>query len=433
MRRIILLIVLLSFTLATSGIALAQQITLPHTGGNQDDSFGEAVAVQADTILVGAPYIDDAGNQAGAVYVYNFDGVNWTNNQILIPVDIDELDFFGASVAIDGNYAVAGAYGTDSSSDFRSGSVYIYRFDGVTWHKDIRLSDSTSSSYDDYGSAVSVSGEYVFVGVPGDDDNGTNSGSVFVYHSDAGSWSFHQKLMSGSDNDNFGKSISVDGAWAAIGAFKDSTYHNESGAVYMYHFDGVNWTETQKIKAGDPNATDWFGLAVALDGQQLLIGAPYDNDNGPESGSIYIFSYDNGTWTQQEKISASDGSANQLFGAALDISRKYAVVGASNDSDHGIRSGATYLLHYDGRTWVELLKFSANDAADYHKFGFSVALSDEFAVIGAPRDKDMLNEEGIVYVFDNIALYRPIPATSKFGILLAIALISFLMFRRFSN
>jgi len=414
--------------------ASAVQSRLQHTSGNSDDSFGESVAIQGNTILVGAPYNDDAGIQAGALYVYDYDGSDWLQNQILMPPSIGDLYFFGASVDIDGDYAIAGAYGAvnSSSTAFRSGTAYIYRYDGSSWSFDTELHDSNSAGLDDFGMDVAITGDYAFAGSPGDDDNGQDSGSVFIYHSNGTTWSFHQKLMSGTDGDHFGKSISVDGSWAVIGAYGDNSTYTDSGAAYIYHFDGSVWTESQKLKAGDPGTGDAFGLAVAIDGQQLLIGAPYDNDNGPSSGSVYVFAYENSIWTQHEKILASDGTVDHLFGNSLDISRKYAVVGAFNDSEHGIRSGAGYLLYYNERTWVEFLKFNASDASAYDKFGYSVALTEDFAVAGAPQDHDESNDEGEVYVFDDVALFRPLPTTSSWGIPFLMTLFSFIIIRQFN-
>ncbi|HPQ40516.1 MAG TPA: FG-GAP repeat protein, partial [bacterium] len=291
------------------GLPASAQIKLPHTGGNPGDGFGRSVAIEADTILTGSPFNGTGGAEAGAVYVYHYDGVSWNQSQILIPAAIEPMDYFGYAVALSGDYAAIGATGDDAGG-FLTGAVYMYRYDGVTWNPDQKITDSAGDAWDEFGAAVDLSGDDVFIGAPGDDDLAADAGSVFIYHSDGSAWTFSQKLTAGSADDAFGKSISVDGSWAAIGAYGDDTGSTDSGAVYMYRFDGSGWVPYQTLKAGDAGAQDYFGLSVALDGQQLLVGAPYDNDNGADSGSVYVFAYDNNSWTQQEKLAASDGTAN---------------------------------------------------------------------------------------------------------------------------
>lgn len=404
------------------------QVKLPHTSGNPDDGFGRSVTIEADTIIVGAPYIGINGAEAGAAYVYDYDGMQWSQSQILLPAGVGAGDYFGYSVALSGDYCMVGATG-DAGSGFLSGAVYMYRFDGVSWNLDQKITDPSGNAWDEFGAAVAVSGDDAFIGVPGNDGTAANAGAVFIYQYDGTSWSYSQTLTGVSEDDAFGKSVSVDGAWAAIGAYGDDTAATDSGAVHIYQFTGASWVPFQTIKAGDAGAQDYFGLSVALDGQQLLVGAPYDNDNGADSGSVYVFAFDNGSWIQQEKIRAGDGSDNHLYGYSLDISRKYAVVGAANDNQHGTRSGAAYLLFYNERTWVELLKFTASDPTSYLKFGTSVALTESCAVAGAPRDLGAVNESGAAYVFEDVSSYKPIPSLGIPGLCLLLIALSGLMIK----
>lgn len=425
----VLRIVCIWLVFSTTLTIHAAQFELPHTQGNNDDSFGESVAIHGNRILVGAPYIDESGSQSGAAYYYAFNGSTWVQEQMIIPSDINDLDFYGSAVALSNNIAAIGAFGADSGSGFRSGVVYLYRHDGATWNQNGRLWDAAGNSQDDFGVAVALTDDYLFIGSPGDDDAGANSGSVFVYHFNGSIWEFVTRFYPGQEGDAFGASVSADGSWLAIGAYGDDDGANESGAVYLYYFNGSTWSFQEKVKPGDPRTGSFFGRSIALDGQQMLVGAPDDNENGISSGSVYVFSYDGSNWSQQEKLYASDSNAYQQYGSSLDISRKYAVVGAPNDSHNGTRAGSAYLLFYNERTWIELLRFTPNGSLPYLQFGYSVALNETFAVAGAPWDKDEANQEGRVYVFDDIASFKPIPVMSVWGVLFVIMGFSILILR----
>ena len=152
-----------------------------------------------------------------------------------------------------------------------------------------------------------------------------------------------------------------------------------------------------KITASDGAAYDFFGESVAISGDYAVVGAAYDGDHGASSGSAYIFKRNGTAWTQEAKISASDGAAEDFFGWSVAISGDYAVVGAYGA---GTWSGSAYIFKRDGTAWTEQAKITASDGAVDDNFGWSVAISGDYAVVGAYLDDDAGLQSGSAYIYD---------------------------------
>ena len=204
-------------------------------------------------------------------------------------------------------------------------------------------SDACGASGDNFGRSVSVSGDYMIVGVPGDDDNGSSSGAVYVYEKDVnGIWGSEQKLTAsdGAANDWFGWSVSISGNQLLVGAYRDEDNGDDSGSVYVFKKDGNGtWGSEQKLTTSDGAVGDRFGWSVSISGNQLVVGAANDDDNGDNSGSVYVYEKDgDGFWGNEQKLMASDGTAGDNFGWSVSISGDQLVVGAHWDDDNGIAS-----------------------------------------------------------------------------------------------
>jgi len=254
----------------------------------------------------------------------------------------------------------------------------------------------------EFGISVSISGNYAFIGVHYDNDNGSKAGAVYVYRFDGSLWQEHQKLLAsdGESGDGFGNSVSVFGNYAVVGASRDDQY---TGAAYVFHNDGVRWYERQKLVSSDGVKFDRFGHSVSISGNKLICGAPRDNDNGTGSGAAYIYSFDGNFWMEKQKLVASDGAENNKFGVSVSISGDYAVVGASGDDGvgyFGSYPGAAYVFHNESNSWAEVQKLSAPDGEGSDLFGNSVYIEGDKVIIGAPRDDDTAVDSGSVYVFN---------------------------------
>jgi hypothetical protein len=200
-----------------------------------------------------------------------------------------------------------------------------------------------------FGGRVAVDGDTAVIGAYGDDDKGAESGSAYVFVRSAdGTWSQQAKLTAddGVDDDRFGCSVAVSGDTAVIGAMFDDDKGAESGSAYVFvrSADGT-WSQQVKLTADDGAADDWFGIRVAVDGGTVVVGAYGDNDKGDSSGSAYVFvRAANGTWSQQAKLIAADGAASDYFGYRVAVSGDTAVIGAMYDDDKGDGSGSAYVF-----------------------------------------------------------------------------------------
>ena len=199
--------------------------------------------------------------------------------------------------------------------------------------------------------------------------------------------------------DYFGNSVALSGDWALVGAYSEDTEGSSAGAAYLFHLENGQWQQQQKILAEDAQAYDYFGNSVALSGDWALVGAYSEDTEGSSAGAAYLFHLENGQWQQQQKIQASDARAGDQFGISVALSGDWALVGASGERNLG--AGAAYLFHLENGQWQEQQKIQASvpQANDY--FGNSVALSSNWALVGAYREDTGGTDVGAAYLFPN--------------------------------
>ena len=328
--------------------------------------------------------------------------------------DAAASDYCGYSVSVSGDYAIVGAYGNDDNGSF-SGSAYIYKKDqGGTdnWGEVKKIIGSNLGTDDYFGYDVSISGDYAIVGAYGDDDNGSSAGAVYIYEKDQGgvdNWGEVKKITAsdGAATDFFGQKISISGDYIIIGVYGNDDHGYNSGSAYIYGKDqgGTdNWGEVKKITASDAAPVDYFGVAVSISGNYAIIGSLLDDDNVDGSGSVYVYYKDQGgidNWGEVKKITASDAAAGNQFGYSVSISGDYFIVGAYLSS---IAAGSGYIYYKDqGGTdnWGEVKKITASDAASNDQFGFDVSISGDYAILGAYLDDDDGSSSGSAYIYQN--------------------------------
>ncbi len=271
------------------GMTWTQQAKLVAADAAPNDEFGYSLAIRGDTIVVGAPRDDDAGDGSGSAYVFTRSGTTWTQESKLVAADAAIGDDFGLSVGIDGDTAVVGSHYDDDAGD-GSGSAYVFTRSATVWTQQAKLVPSDGEIADDFGLAVGVSGDTAVVGSHRDDDAGANSGSAYVFTRTASTWSQLTKLTSAdaAAGDEFGYSVSVSGSTIAVGAYVEGGPTVEAGSVYIFTRGGTVWTELTKLVASDGAPGDRFGSAVAVSGT-VVIGAYLDDNPGNNSGSAYVF------------------------------------------------------------------------------------------------------------------------------------------------
>jgi hypothetical protein len=357
--------------------------------------LGSAVSVYADRILTGAPFDEGLHVKSGTVFVHEYDGLDWNQSSTMIPLDGPANNRFGTAVSLDQSRALIGA--KDAAIWGReSGAAYVFEFDGNQWQQQHILIPDDGGILDHFGVAVFLSGDRAFVG------SDIGSGSVYVFEFDGLNWNQTHKLFSAdaSPVSGFGRSVRVDGNRMLVGAYADNHAGIASGAAYVFDFDGLNWSQSQKIGPDDGAFDDRFGWAVSLVGDSAFVGSFMDDDDGTFSGSVYVFTYDGFTWTATQKLTASDAAAGDQFGISLSVDGDVLVVGADKDNDLGGNSGSVYVYQNDGLIWQEMQKLTAIDGGSNDQFGYSVDVENNRILVGAYRADGALVNSGGAYVFD---------------------------------
>lgn len=389
-----------AYVFVRSGSSWSQQAKFIASNAAQGDSFGTSVAISGESVIAGAPGDDDGGSSSGSAYVFVRSGSSWSEQRKLYISDAEAGDRFGYSVAISGDTAVVGSYFDDDGGS-SSGSAYVFLRDGNSWAQQAKLTASDAAASDFFGYAVSISDESIVVGAYGDDDGGSLTGSAYVYVRSGATWSEQFKLnpSDAAVGDRFGNAVAISGDSVVVGAYFDDDAGSSSGSAYVFVRSGSSWSQQFKLVASDEAAGDWFGYSVAISGDSIVVGAFNNDDAGSASGSAYVYFRSGSSWSQQEKLTASDAAFGDQFGYSVGISGDYVIVGASYDDDGGLSSGSAYVFTRSGSSWSEQAKLVAADDASGDRFGYSVAIADEYAVIGAPYDDDGGQSSGSAYVF----------------------------------
>ena len=304
----------------------AQLKTLTSKDVRHGSQFGRSVAIDGTTAVVGALLDDDNGLGSGSAYV--FDVMTGTLLTKLLPNDGDERDFFGGAVGIHGHTVIIGAWG-DNGTGTDTGAAYL--FDIANGSQTAKLVASDEVGLEEFGRSVDVTDKTAIVGAPYDDDNGTWSGSAYLFDVVSGSQIAKLLASDASPEDQFGLSVGISGEIAIVGA------PGGSGAAYL--FDIATGSQFAKLTAAD--AAAGFGSSVDICGEIAIIGVPFDEENGTRSGSAYFF--DITTGEQIAKLVPVDGAAGEFFGGSVSMSGKWAVIGAYRDDDNGNGAGAAYI------------------------------------------------------------------------------------------
>ncbi|PSQ15097.1 hypothetical protein BRD00_15160 [Halobacteriales archaeon QS_8_69_26] len=386
-----------------SGGAWSQAAKLVAGDADASDGFGNAVELDAGTALVGAPTDEDPnGSSAGSAYVFEGGDGGWTQQDKLAPADGDDEYFFGRSLSLDGDTAVLGAYGHDGNA----GAAYVFERSDDGWGQGARLVDDDGEENDFFGWAVGLDGDALAAGAPRVDEEGEDAGAAHVFGRSGDGWTREETLsVDESDTgDRFGWKVALDGDTALVGAVRDDDPNGPGGgSAYVFVNEGGTWTQQAKLAADDGDSLDGFGQSVALDGDTALVGAYlHDGPDGQDAGAAYAFERTDGEWTQTAKLTADDGSGEDLFGISVALEGDTALVGASGHGDpHGENAGAAYVFDRSDGEWTQRDKLVADDGDEGDELGTLVAIDGDTALLGAYRDEDPNGEDaGAAYVFE---------------------------------
>ena len=267
-----------------------------------------------------------------------------------------------------------------------------------------KLTASDGEVGDVFGSSVALTHGLAVIGAISDNTQEPNTGSAYIFECCAGVWSEAAKLIAedGAEGDHLGASVAISGDMAVVGAPDDDAMGFRSGSAYVFErqLDGT-WTQFQKLTASDGAPVDHFGDGVAISGTIIVVGARADDDLGWGSGSAYVFErFLSGLWFQVAKLRASDGKFLDAFGSSVAVDGNTALIGSPGAHGLGYWEGAAYVFERasDG-TWSEVAKLFAADGENSDGFGHAVALEGDTALLGAPGDDDHGQCSGSAYVF----------------------------------
>ena len=313
-----------------------QEAKLIPSDGDEGEHFGWSVYIDGEYAIISAPRDDELGDYSGSAYIFKRDGSIWTQEAKLIPSDGDEGLIFGNSVSINGEYAIIGSYDDDNGPG--SGSAYIFKRDGSIWTQEAKLIPSDGDEGDYFGGIVSIDGDYALISAMWDDENGLSSGSAYIFKNIGSTWTQEAKLLpsDGDEYDEFGGYVSIDNEYALIGA-------PGSDSAYIFKRLGTTWTEEAKLTPSDPARN--FGVSVSISGDTAMVGAFRDDDNGDESGSVFVFKNSGSTWNEEMKLFPSDPDTGDWFGESVSIDGNYAVICGVFNDDNGMDSGSAYIFH----------------------------------------------------------------------------------------
>ncbi len=394
-----------------------QRAYMKASNGGAGDTFGSALAMSGETLIVGAPAEDgdgsnpanNASEDSGAAFVFLRSGTLWIQQAILKSPTPAAGEGFGCAVAISNQTAVVGA----------SGAAHVYVRDASgQWSHQATLSGSDTLAGDGFGWAVGIDGETIVVGAHSASSNA--SGAAYVFVRSGATWSLQSRLSASNSGagDAFGWSVSVSGESVAVGApFEDGSSAliadnsaEAAGAVYVFTRSGVLWSEQSRIKAANAGAADGFGYSVALSGNDLVVGAPFESSNGTgvnggaaaddsamSSGAAYLFARTGSAWAQHSYVKASNTQAGDRFGYAVSMKGDLAAVSAIGEASSGVgvnsatqasnaanEAGAVFVFGRTTNIWSQSSYVKASNTGTGDQFGAAVAVMGDMIVSGAP-------------------------------------------------
>ena len=360
--------------------------------GMQADNFGWSVAIDGDITIVGAPRQDYNGFNSGLAYVFErqADG-SWLEAAILDPSNGggSDSEWYGFSVAVSTGTAVVGArFNSDQGHQAGAANVFERQADG-SWIEVAVLTGFDTTTDDEFGYSVAIKSEIIVVGARTDDNtHGLGAGSAYVFERQRdGSWIQIAKLTAtdGSFYDQFGSSVSVDGAVIVVGSWHDDNSNGSlAGSAYVYdRLEDGSWLQVAKLLASNGGGYDYFGQSVDLDGDTILVGAPKALSY---KGSAYVFQRQpDNSWFEVAFLLPLDIGGQDNFGVSVSLSGGLAVVGSYLDNHSDLHDpGSAYVFRAEGdKGWQEIAKLTASDASADDRLGISVSICDGNVVAGA--------------------------------------------------
>jgi len=422
--------------------SITQEAYLKASEPGDSDHFGYTMAASGEAVFVTAWFEDSGASgvngdatdnslfHVGAAYGFERRGDRWMQEAYFKPSDPSSRALFVASVAIAGDTLAIGARERDDdlTTPDGPGAVHIFTRTAGVWSHQVKLTPTQGGSGQSFGDSVALEGDTLVVGADTADSSVSGSGAVYVFQRSGDSWMQPTKLVASTPSRGtlFGSEVAISGNTLAVAAQEEGTSATRGGAVYVFERAGKTWTGPQRLQPLTAIENGTFGFSLALRGNTLAIGAPrgeWLTTGRRPSGEVYMFERSADGWKQTAVLKAARPAISDYFGWSVALSDTALLVGAMGDSwggrgvtaipgegDAGY-SGGAYLFARDGQAWIQSAYFKASNADPKDGFGYSVALSDGAAFVGAvfeksrakgvngEQDDNSLMDSGAVYVF----------------------------------
>ncbi|MFG0320344.1 MAG: FG-GAP repeat protein [Planctomycetota bacterium JB042] len=279
--------------------------------------------------------------------------------------------------------------------------VSVLSFDAAAQCTGPKVGSSNGGAVDKFGDVTAISGDLLVVGAQFHDGVGQDSGAAYVFERSGSAW-VEAAFLTSSDiatNDRFGSAVDTDGTRVIVGVRYNNDPGYGGGNAYVFERVAGSWVELQKIAANDQKANDFFGDGVAIDGDTALIGAPFDDDGGPDAGTVYVLDRTLGLYQESALLTAPDAQIDDRFGQSVDLSGDRALVGAPLRDEQGANSGVAYVFERSG-TFQPAAKLVPSIGGVDWQAGIYVAIDGDTAVVAAPLASIDVPRDGAVFVFE---------------------------------
>ncbi|MBU1653063.1 T9SS type A sorting domain-containing protein, partial [bacterium] len=372
--------------------------------------FGEHVAIDGEWAVVGAHRDSEAGSSVGAAYIYHLEGSTWVEYDKIFPSDPDSLWYFGSDVDISGDRIIAGT----SSHDNDRGAAYVFELQGGSWTEIGKLTPSNGYANCHFGETVGIDGNYAVVGAESDKiPPNIETGAIYIFRQEGSNWIEYPKIVPEdiAGYDDFGAAVAISGDYIIASAPANNPVYETSGAIYIYHREGTEWSQQDKVWALDDDQCNFFGYSVDIDGDNFVVGdLGWDNDpanNYDNRGAAYVFERNGNSWFEAARLLADDGVASDNLGRSVGISGDFVIAGSPSHGELGYNSGAAYLFSGSGGSWSQMEKITAGDGGEDQVFGYAVAVGTDHLIVGKPWDDDMGEDAGSAYVYSDLIPVEP--------------------------
>lgn len=376
--------------------------TLTPDDGAAGDQFGTSISLHGETLAVGAPGHDAAGPSAGAVYVYRRSAAGWGLEAKLTAPDAAAFDGFGRNVALDGDTVLVGANGADVVGP-SSGAAYSFVRVGSEWIGQAKLVPADAAAWDLFGTDISLVGDVAVIGAPSSTlANVANRDSAYVFVRQGTSWNQAANLQPPGAFQTFGRPVARTGTTAFVSDVSGTGAQAGTGVVHVFEEVGGVWSWKERLFAADGQPVDEFGTDLAADGDTLLVGDPRHFDQAAfDNGLAYVYAREGGAWRETARLDDGSFGNRDGFGAAVAVRGDLALVGAPlNEGTLGNQPnrGAAYALARSDGEWSAPIPLVRPDLDGGGFFGSSVAAGPDAVAVGAP----FRGTAGTVYVFDRL-------------------------------